>query len=434
VLEETKILTLPASPRSREMTPALTGLFAFAVGLIVINLFAMQPLVGLVGPSLGLGSAGASLVSAAISVGYAAGLLLLVPLSDLVESRKLIVATLGANAAALALATVSRSAVTYLAASFLVGLTSSAIQMLIPVAAALSPAARRGRIIGNVMMGLMVGVLVSRPAGSLVADAFGWRAVDGLAAAAIAGLTLLLALFVPEHRQPLRRPYRALIESMWTLLREERLLQVRAVSSALAFASFSVFWTTVALRLAQPPFELGQRGIALFALGGVGGVVMAPLAGRAGDRGWTRSLTLAAHASIVLACIVAALAGTRGSPLATHRWTALGLMSAASILMDLGVVADQTLGRRAMILLRPEAAGRLNGLFTGSFFVGGAVGSAVAGLAWVHGGWASTCIVAATFALAAIAWDLLAGARGTGADDSPQLERADDVPRQVSGS
>jgi len=281
--------------------------------------------------------------------------------------------------------------------------------MLIPVAAALSPAARRGRIIGNVMMGLMVGVLASRPIGSLVADTFGWRAVDGLAAAAIAGLTLLLALLVPEHRQPLRRSYRALIGSMWTLLREERLLQVRAVSSALSFAAFSVFWTAVALRLAQPPFELGQRGIALFALGGVGGVVMAPLAGRAGDRGWTRSLTLAAHASVVLSCAVAALAGARGSPLAASHWGALGLMSAASILMDVGVVADQTLGRRAMIVLRPEAAGRLNGLFTGSFFVGGAVGSAVTGLAWVHGGWTLTCIVAAAFALAALAWDLATG-------------------------
>lgn len=413
MLEDTKILALPAAPRSREMTPGLTGLFAFAVGLIVINLFALQPLVGLVGPSLGLGSGAASLINAAISLGYAAGLIVLVPLSDLVESRRLIVSTLGANAMSLAMATVSRSPVAYLAASFLVGLTSSAIQMLIPVAAALSPAARRGRIIGNVMMGLMVGVLVSRPMGSLVADAFGWRAVDGLAAACIAGLTLLLALFVPEHRQQLREPYRALIRSMWVLVRSERLLQDRAVSSALSFGAFSVFWTSVALRLAQPPFELGQRGIALFALGGLGGVIMAPVAGRAGDRGRTRSLTLAAHVSIVLGCALAALAGAPGSPVASSRWVALGLMSAASILMDLGVVADQTLGRRAMITLRPEAAGRLNGLFTGSFFVGGAVGSGVTGLAWVHGGWTLTCAVAAAFGLAALAWDHL-GARALG--------------------
>jgi predicted MFS family arabinose efflux permease len=134
---------------------------------------------------------------------------------------------------------------------------------------------------------------------------------------------------------------------------------------------------------------------------------MAPVAGRAGDRGRTRSLTLAAHVSIVLGCVLAALAGAPGSPVASSRWIALGLMSAASILMDLGVVADQTLGRRAMITLRPEAAGRLNGLFTGSFFVGGAVGSGVTGLAWVHGGWTLTCAVAAAFGLAALAWDHL---------------------------
>jgi len=292
------------------MTPLLTALFALAVGLIAANLYALQPLIGLVGPSLGLGPSGASLVSASLSTGYAAGLFLLVPLGDLIDSRKLIVSTLGCNAAALSVATVSRSPAMFLSASFLVGATSSVIQMLIPVAAALTPPAQRGRTIGNVMMGLMLGILFARPWGSLVGDAFGWRAVDGVAALAIAALTVVLALVVPEHRPQVRPRYLTLVRSMWMLIRQEPLLRYRALVSALSFGAFTMFWTTVALRLSQPPFQLGQRGIAAFALAGVGGVIMAPLAGRAGDHGFGRALTVAAHAAIVVASGLAALAAS----------------------------------------------------------------------------------------------------------------------------
>ena len=394
-------------PRTREMTPLLTALFGLAVGLIAANLYALQPLIGLVGPSLGLGVSGATLVSASLSMGYAAGLFLLVPLSDLLESRKLIVSTLSCNAAALSVATVSRSAASFLTASFLVGLTSSVIQMLIPVAAALTPAARRGRAIGNVMMGLMLGILFARPWGSVVGNAFGWRAVDGVAALAIATLTVVLALLVPEHRPLLRPRYSALVRSMWVLFREEPVLRYRAVASALSFGAFTVFWTSVALRLVQPPFGLGQHGIAAFALAGVGGVFTAPLAGRAGDRGYGRPLILAAHASIVLAAVLAGLAGTGVGPLGDHWLLGLAVLSLASIVLDVGVVADQTLGRRAILLLRPDAAGRLNGLFTGSAFVGGGLGAAVAGLAWTHGGWRSTCMLVGALGLAALLRDCL---------------------------
>ncbi|HET9157510.1 MAG TPA: MFS transporter, partial [Myxococcaceae bacterium] len=261
--------------------------------------------------------------------------------------------------------------------------------------------------IGNVMMGLMLGILFARPWGSLVGDAFGWRAVDGLAAVAIAVLTVTLALLVPEHRPLLRPRYPVLVRSMWMLFREEPVLRYRALASALSFGAFSVFWTTVALRLVRPPFNLGQHGIAVFALAGVGGVFTAPLAGRAGDRGLARPLILLAHASIVVAAGLAALAGTGVDPLGHHWLLGLAVLSLASIVLDMGVVADQTLGRRAILLLRPEAAGRLNGLFTGSAFVGGGLGAALAGLAWTHGGWPSTCLLAGALGLAALLRDCL---------------------------
>jgi len=167
-------------------------------------------------------------------------------------------------------------------------------------------------------------------------------------------------------------------------------------------AAFSLFWTSVALRLAQPPFDLGQRGIALFALVGAGGAVVTPLFGRAGDRGWTRPATRAAHLLIIAALALAAWAGAGREGPVLH----LILMGTSAVLLDVGVTGDQTLGRRAVNLLRPEARGRLNGLFVGLFFLGGAIGSALAGLAWSAGGWPAVCLTGMAIGVAALAADL----------------------------
>src|SRR5262249_18340040 len=156
------------------------------------------------------------------------------------------------------------------------------------------------------------------------------------------------------------------------LLRAEPVLRRRALTAASCMAAFSVFWTAIALRLAAAPFHLGQRGIALFALVGAGGAFTAPLPGRGGDRGWTRLTTLAGHLLILAALALAAWAGCAAR---LPSGVALVLLGASAVLLDVGVTADQTLGRRVVNLLRPEARGRLNGLFVGLFFIGGAVGS-----------------------------------------------------------
>ncbi len=167
-------------------------------------------------------------------------------------------------------------------------------------------------------------------------------------------------------------------------------------------AAFSLFWTSIALRLSQPPFDLGQRGIALFALVGAGGAIVTPLFGRAGDRGWTRPATIASHLIMILALGLAAWAG---SPRAGAPPLSLALMGLSAILLDVGVTGDQTLGRRVINLLQPEARGRLNGLFVGLSFVGGAVGAAMAGAAWIWGGWPAICAVGAAFGVAALLVD-----------------------------
>lgn len=392
--------SVPAfAPAVELMTFSRTLLFAFAVGMIAINLAASQPLVGVIGPSLGLDARWSGLVTMATLLGYAAGLILLVPLSDLFENRRLVLYMLVGNAAALCVSGIAASAALFLLAAFSVGATMSCIQVLVPLAASLTHESRRGRVVGNVMSGVMIGVLLSRPLASLAADALGWRGAFFASALAIVGLIALLWQALPRHQPDGGMHYAALIRSLWSLLREERLLRVRASSAAFAFGAFSVFWTTVALRLAQPPFDFGARGIAAFALAGVGGAIVAPVAGRWGDRGWTRPALVAMHLGVVAAFAIAALSVAFAGRM-PH--VALAGLVVASLLLDVGVVGDQTLGRRAINMVRPDARGRLNGLFTGIFFVGGALASALTGIAWTLGGWNLVCALGATFALLAL--------------------------------
>ncbi|MGG6896370.1 MFS transporter [Rhizobium sp. BR 315] len=376
-----------------------TLLFAVATGVIILNLFAPQTLVGIIGPSLGFSESGAGLVAMASLLGYATGLFFLVPLADLMENRQLVLRMLISAlvmAVAAAFAPTGWSLLIFL---FLLGAACSAIQILVPIAAVMTPPEHRGRVIGNVMSGVMVGILVSRPLASMIADLWGWRSFYVVSAAALALLTAVLALRLPERRPLVSASYGALIGSLFQLLREEPVLRVRAFTAALMMASFSLFWTSVALLLAQPPFSLGQSGIALFALVGAGGAAATSPFGRMGDRGWTRTATLVSHLIVLGATALAAWVGgvRSGQPLIL-----LILLGVSAVMLDVGITGDQTLGRRAVNLLKPEARGRINGLFVGIFFLGGALGSALAGTAWDFGGWVAVCSAAAGFGVIAL--------------------------------
>jgi len=275
-------------------------LFALATAVIVQGLYVAQPLVGAIAASLGLPPAVISLVSTLAMLGYALGLFLLVPLSDLMESRRLVLLTLAANALALLAAALPIPAPAFLAASLLAGLTAAVIQMLIPMAAAMTVEAQRGRVIGNITSGLMLGIMLARPLASVIGGLWGWRTSYMALSLAIMALTLMLGRSMPRLPPPQRTSYPALLASMARLWREESLLRLRAIPAALCFGAFSAFWALVALRLASPPFKLGPDGIALFALAGVSGAVSAPLAGRLGDAGKTGIAKRVFHACIVL--------------------------------------------------------------------------------------------------------------------------------------
>ncbi|ASW05477.1 MFS transporter [Rhizobium sp. 11515TR] len=395
----------PEEEVSAATTAPSTLLFAIATGVIIINLFAPQTLVGIIGPSLGFSESGAGLVAMASLLGYAAGLFFLVPLADLMENRQLVLRMLLSALVMAVAAAFAPTGCSLLIFLFLLGAACSAIQILVPIAAAMAPPEHRGRVIGNVMSGVMVGILVSRPLASLIADFWGWRSFYALSAATLALLSAVLALRLPERRPMISASYGALIGSLFKLLREEPVLRLRAFTAALMMASFSLFWTSVALRLAQPPFSLDQSGIALFALVGAGGAAATSVFGRMGDRGWTRMATLASHLIVLAAMALAAWVGgiRSGDSVAL-----LVLLGASAVLLDVGVTGDQTLGRRAVNLLKPEARGRINGLFVGIFFLGGALGSALAGTAWDFGGWVAVCAGAAGFGVIALITGLAA--------------------------
>jgi len=355
-------------------------LLAFACGLIVANIYYAQPLAGPIGAALGLSPAATGLIVTLTQIGYGAGLLFIVPLGDLLETRRLVLTLIGLATLSLLAAALSTHPLPFFTAILCIGLASVAVQVLVPYAAHLAPEAVRGQVVGNVMSGLMLGIMLARPVSSFIAQFTSWHTVFFLSAAAMALLALLLRITLPPRKPISTLSYRKLLSSMAQLMRSTPILQRRALYQACLFAAFSLFWTTTPLLLAGPEFRLSQGGIALFALAGVAGAIASPIAGRFADRGWSKPATAFAMLAVAAAFLITHI-GAYGSPLA------LGLLVAAGILLDFGVTTNLVLGQRAIFVLGAEYRSRLNGLYMATFFAGGALGSALGGLAFAHGGW-----------------------------------------------
>lgn len=377
-------MTAPAAPGKAAAPSALPGwltlLLATACGLIVANIYYAQPLTGLISAELALSPAAAGLIVTMAQLGYGAGLLLIVPLGDIVENRLLVLCVTALGIVGVASSALAEGAATFLAAALLTGFGSVAVQVLVPYAAHLAPEAARGRAVGNIIGGLMLGIMLARPVASFLAELLSWRAVFVVSALVMLGLVAVLRLTMPPRHPAPGLRYGALLFSMVGLARHNRVLRRRALYHAALFAAFSLFWTTTPLLLTGPEYGLSQGGLALFALAGVAGAISAPLAGRVADRGWTRPATGFAMLSVAAAFLMTLLAEP-GSALA------LGLLVAAAILLDFGVSANGVLGQRAIFSLGAALRARLNGLYMATFFLGGAAGSALGGWAFAQGGW-----------------------------------------------
>lgn len=396
----------PAAPAA-DISPGMIRLLAVSAGLIVANLYYAQTLVGPISVATGLSAGAAGLVVTLTQVGYALGLLFIVPLGDLLENRRLVFGALLATAAALGAAAVSTNAWLFLAASLGIGLGSVAAQVLVPFAAHLSREETRGQAVGKVVSGLLLGIMLARPVASLVADHAGWHAVFGGAAVAILVLAFVLRSRLPQRVPTHALSYGKLIGSLWTLLATTPLLRRRAAYHAGLFGAFSLFWTVTPMMLEGPAFHLSQTGIAIFALVGMAGAIASPVAGRLADAGHTLPATAAA---LVLG--IAGFALPLYQP--ASRELAIGVLAVASIVLDMAVAANLVLGQRAIFSLGAEVRSRLNGLYFALFFGGGALGSALGAWVFAAHGWNAALLAGMAFpALALLYW--LGELRGRGA-------------------
>ena len=359
----------------------LTLLFATACGLIVANIYYAQPLIGPIAASLDLSPQTAGLIVTMGQIGYGLGLLLIVPLADLFENKRLILISLGLCIVALVCAGLATQAAPFLVASLFIGLGAVAVQIIVPFAAHLTPPAMRGQVIGNVMSGLMLGIMLARPVASFLTELSSWHTIFFASATCMMLLMILLGRVLPERMPSSTLSYGSLIGSMLRLMTTEPVLRRRALYHACLFGAFSLFWTTVPLLLAGPLFKLSQGGIALFALAGVSGAIAAPLTGRIADKGWSRPATIFAMLAVACAFLMTELIELGST-------YSLIWLVVAGIVLDFGVAANLALGQRAIFLLPAEYRGRFNGMFMATFFLGGALGSACGAWGFAQGGWA----------------------------------------------
>ncbi|HDR4902721.1 TPA: MFS transporter [Bacillus cereus] len=374
----------------KDISSGLIILLATACGIIVANLYYAQPLIGVISNEIGLSNSSAGLIVTLTQIGYVVGLLFLVPLGDIVENKKLILILLFLSAFALISMVFVKSATLLLITSFFIGLGSVAAQVLVPLVSYLSSENARGRVVGNVMSGLLLGIMLARPISSLVADIWGWSAIFALSATVIIVLAFVLSKVLPIRKPQEKTNYIALLNSMWQLLRTTPILRRRAIYHACVFGAFSLFWTTVPLLLSSPAFHFSQTAIALYALVGITGAIAAPIGGRLADLGWTRPATGIALTVVIISLIL---------PLFIQSSSPFGIavLVIAAILLDMGVSANLVLSQRLIFSLSPEIRSRLNGLFMAIFFLGGAVGSFIGGWAYALGGWNLTLWIGIAF-------------------------------------
>jgi len=377
----------------REMSPGdpLVFIMAVACGAAVANIYYAQPLLDTLARVFGVSTGGAGLIVTMTQLGYAAGLVLLVPLGDLLERRLLITLVSLTTAAALALTALAPSIQIFILGALFTGLTAVVAQVLVPFAAHLASERQRGRVVGRVMTGLLLGILLARTVSGLVADAWGWRSVFWLAAAIMLVQAIVLSRVLPRDRVDTRLNYPRLLLSVLTLMREEPLLRRRIFYGAMVFASFSALWTTLPFLLGRAPYGYSDSVIGLFGLLGVAGALCANFAGHLHDRGHSRAGTGSFLALVMLSFVIMGLFGNH-----------LSAIVAGIVMLDLGVQGTQILNQSAIYTLRPEARSRITTAYMTCYFAGGAAGSASAAYLYSVAGWQGAATLGGLFGLAGL--------------------------------
>jgi|SRR4051812_29039227 len=382
------------------MTGALTLLLAVTGGVAVGNLYWAQPLLGVIGRDLDVSNASAGWLVTATQLGYAFGILLIVPLGDMLDRRRLIPVVLVCSAVALVACSAAPTFGMLLLAITLLGLTTVAGQIATPLAGDLADDATRGRVVGTVISGMLTGILVSRTVSGLVAQAAGWRVVYVAAAVAALVLAVLLHRSIPTLPAKARMSYPALLASIGTVIRRERTVRWSLVLGAIQFGVFTMFWTALTFLLSAPPFAYPVSVIGLFGLFGLAGAIAAQRAGRLHDRGWSVPATGVGWVLALVSFGLAALAPR-----------SVVVLVVAIVVLDIAIQSLNILNSTRLFAVAGEARSRVNTATVTANFVAGAIGSAAAGLLWSAGGWTAVTATGGALCLVGLAvW--AAGRRG----------------------
>ncbi|WP_417634754.1 MFS transporter [Enterobacter hormaechei] len=369
------------------LSPALILLMSVATGLAVASNYYAQPLLDTIARAFDLSASSAGFIVTAAQLGYAAGLLFLVPLGDMFERRMLIVSMTLLAAGGMLITASSQSLTMMIIGTALTGLFSVVAQILVPLAATLASPEKRGKVVGTIMSGLLLGILLARTVAGLLASLGGWRTVYWVASVLMVIMALALWRGLPKVKQENHLNYPQLLASVFSLFTRDKLLRTRAVLGCLTFANFSILWTSMAFLLAAPPFNYSEGVIGLFGLAGAAGALGARPAGGLADKGKSHMTTSAGLILLLLS------------------WAAIwyGHVSVLALIvgilvLDLTVQGVHITNQTVIYRVKPDARNRLTAGYMTSYFIGGAAGSLISASAWQHAGWTGVCAIGAIVA------------------------------------
>ncbi|RAY30242.1 MFS transporter [Enterobacter kobei] len=369
------------------LSPALILLMSVATGLAVASNYYAQPLLDTIARAFNLSASSAGFIVTAAQLGYAAGFLFLVPLGDMFERRMLIVSMTLLAAGGMLITASSQSLTMMIVGTALTGLFSVVAQILVPLAATLASPDKRGKVVGTIMSGLLLGILLARTVAGLLASLGGWRTVYWVASVLMVVMALALWRGLPKVKQENHLNYPQLLASVFSLFTQDKLLRTRALLGCLTFANFSILWTSMAFLLAAPPFNYSEGVIGLFGLAGAAGALGARPAGGLADKGKSHLTTTAGLVLLLLS------------------WAAIwyGHVSVLALIvgilvLDLTVQGVHITNQTVIYRVKPEARNRLTAGYMTSYFIGGAAGSLISASAWQHAGWSGVCGIGAIVA------------------------------------
>ncbi len=358
------------------------GIMATTCAIAVANVYYNQPLLAIIGQSFHISVRQVGFIPMLTQIGFGVGLLLIVPLGDMMERRQLIVTMLAATTCALVAAAMSPNIVWLVVAHLAIGLTTIVPMLVIPFAAQLAGPKERGKVVGNVMSGLLIGILLARTVSGFIGATLGWRPMYWVAAGLMIVLAVVVAMLLPKSRPNSKMSYQKLMQSLPGLIQGQPVLRESSLIGAMLFGGFSAFWTTLVFLLEKLPYHYGSTVAGLFGLVGVVGAMAAPIAGKLADKGSARRTVGVAVVITMSSFLTFWLFGYQ-------LW---GLIIGV-ILLDLGVQAGHVTNQARIYTLPSEIHSRLISIYMVSYFLGGALGSFLAAYGWSVWQWSGVCVV-----------------------------------------